>query len=562
MSVKDMFDVVVAGKAIGMKSDYTDRVSQMGAAGQHESNLERDFLRYARSNLGVEFRLYETSCITRRPGVPTKTLNIPVLLPHEMAHLLWHQNQAGFYKLFQPDRIRRFWECAIAAAEPWFAEHPLNGEITASTGRSKYLPIHLFGDDGCLKKSRVMGTITWFPATYTELEALESRIPCYLIPQHMSLKDITEVELQRVISWSFTIWLSGRCPSLDHLQSPFPNSSFRAKLAGTEIAGGHIGVYVSTIADALWMSQHYRFAQSWGTLDICNKCFARNDSGVHNFAKCVDFPERLHSSYMASPAAAASPLAQIPGYHISMNRGEPMHVGPLGVMPDVAGSALQELCIENVFGGGELSPWEFRFQTQLNIAYDRFVVWCKQNRQCHTIKRFGRHGFCMTRLHGVFPYYKGKAHNCLVLCRWLEIICAEHTDTPQRALRAQVLFAWVDVFQLCFEAPDPDFLTDDELKRLDQDVRLLMHGHRVLSNFHAAHCIARWNLRPKIHSMDHINKEAQLSRRNPRAWFSFKEEEMMGKLARIACAVHAVSLCARSLERWCLQFFCAMEGES
>ncbi len=53
MSVKDMFDVVVAGEAIDMKSDFTDRVSQMGAAGQHESNLERDFLRYAKKQPGI-----------------------------------------------------------------------------------------------------------------------------------------------------------------------------------------------------------------------------------------------------------------------------------------------------------------------------------------------------------------------------------------------------------------------------------------------------------------------------------------------------------------------------
>ena len=529
-----MVDFVAAGRQLGMDSAFTRKVSSLGAGGRHRSNFERDSNRFAKENLGVKFELYQTPCIVRSAASATQEQNIEILLPHEVAHILWHYNPEKFNEIFQPARIRRFWEKTISAMEPWFRLHPLRHLITGAEDRAMYLPIHLFGDDGCLRKTRVMKTITWYPATFTRLQPLESRIPTYVIPQHIVLKDITEGELQSVIAWSFTVWAKGTLPELDHKRNPFPAGSFRGRIAeaGTPIAGGRTGVYVSTIADAVWMKEHYRFPMSWARTDICMKCFARNDSGPFIFASCTDFPERSHADYMASDAAAKSPLTLIPGYHLSLNRGEPMHTGPLGCMPDAAGSVVVDLCMENVFGCGDLSGWDYRLQAQLNVAYSEFMLWCKNAHQSHTIKKFGRHGMSMKTLHGSFPFYKGKAHNCLVLCRWLNTVCATRIETPMKQLRSYVLWAWVSFSELCFNAADEDFLSTDELKRLDEIIRLLLHGSRTLSFFCAAEGLARWKLRPKMHTMFHVNKEAQASGRNPRAWCSCKDEEMMGRLAK------------------------------
>ena len=147
----------------------------------------------------------------------------------------------------------------------------------------------------------------------------------------------------------------------------------------------------------------------------------------------------------------------------------------------------------------------------------------------------------------------------LVVCRWLETLCAEHKDAaPYCRLRWQVIWARVDFFAVCFKA-DPDLLTPAELKRLDDATTFLVHGNKVLQSVNSGAGKARWKMRPKIHTMQHINDDAQSSHRNPLAWMSFKEEEVMGKLAKIACAVHAVTMCKRSLERWCVQFVSFME---
>ena len=157
------------------------------------------------------------------------------------------------------------------------------------------------------------------------------------------------------------------------------------------------------------------------------------------------------------------------------------------------------------------------------------------------------------------PAFKVKAHNCLVLARWLESRCSHSAESSEYSkLRWQTLWAWVEWFEVCSTAADPDFLSPGELKRLDTTITIMLHGSKVLGRINATNSVARWKLRPKLHHFLHINKDAQTSGRNPRAWWTFKDEEFMGKLARIACAVHAVSLCNRSLERWCIQFFAFM----
>ena len=262
---------------------------------------------------------------------------------------------------------------------------------------------------------------------------------------------------------------------------------------------------------------------------------------------------------MMTQGARVSPLTSIPGWHISLNRGELMHSGPLGAMQDTIGSALEELCLEGVWDGQDLSPWEFRRQVQLNCAFEDFVFWSQSANQQHTLKRFTRLQFCMRTASGSFPCLKGKAHNSLVLCRWLDSVCSAFKNKSSYCrLRWQILWAWVAMFDICLSS-DPDFLTPAEAKQFDDATGILLHGSKVLARLCASDSVARWKLRPKLHTIWHINQDVQNSMRNPRAWWTFKDEETMGKLSTIARATHPSSMNVRSLERWCVQFFEYME---
>ena len=377
-----------------------------------------------------------------------------------------------------------------------------------------------------------------------------------MVPGHVLLKDITEPDLQEPFAWSFSVWMTGRFPRLDHLGQPVTGTRKLLADSNTAICGGFIGVYTSTISDQLWSSQHYRFDQLWSKIDICKDCTAQDSSGHLNFLRAVAFPKRSHAEYMRSPAAQMSPLTRVPGFHLTSPRPEALHAGPLGALPDHAGSALIEMCDQGIFGFEDLGDWQIRLSAQLQTAFSDFCQWSSDFRYSHKIQGFTRHKFSMLKKSS-WPMYKGKGGNCVVLCRWLEAKCTEvwrSHPTRYNKLRSVVMWAWVEFWHICGHSADPDWYSAEELRRLQLATDLILHGCKVLGeiNFGSA---ARWKCRPKLHHIWHINDFAQQSHRPVYAFWTFKEEDGMGKLSRIACAVHAARISCRALQRWCVQFF-------
>ena len=149
-------------------------------------------------------------------------------------------------------------------------------------------------------------------------------------------------------------------------------------------------MYTGTVADQLWIKQHYRYSQMWSNVEMCHECFAQNAVGPLNSTACVEFPPRTNATYMASDGAKMSPLAKVIGFHMSMTRPELMHVGPLGCMPGFVGSALTELADEGFFGFTDVTSWQVRFGSQLKVAFIDFNEWARRHNQSHSLKTLTR----------------------------------------------------------------------------------------------------------------------------------------------------------------------------
>ena len=133
---------------------------------------------------------------------------------------------------------------------------------------------------------------------------------------------------------------------------------------------------MGTVGDQQWIAEQFRFSSNWSAIEICHRCLAESRAGALDFAQSIDLSERSHSSYMTSRGAAISVLARAPGFHTSTIRGEAMHAGPLGALPDAIGSCVVEMCDEGVFGGETLSPWELRLQVQVNVVLLDVIPCC------------------------------------------------------------------------------------------------------------------------------------------------------------------------------------------
>jgi hypothetical protein len=159
--------------------------------------------------LGLDLELYKVKTTVKDCMTVTRDVSLSIILPHEIAHWLFVYNKERFWKLFNVDKLHDFWLKTIERNEEWFQNHTLRDLICAAPDKSKFIPFTIFGDDGTMKKTRMMHTITWFSSLYSNLCHMESRFPGYMLPGHMLLPNITEPDLQTALVWSFTVWMTG-----------------------------------------------------------------------------------------------------------------------------------------------------------------------------------------------------------------------------------------------------------------------------------------------------------------------------------------------------------------
>ena len=180
---------------------FSRKLSSLGCNGLYPSNMERDFVRLARTQLRLRMDLAHCKTLTRDPSSVVKDSELGMILPHEFAHNLFEQNSQKFRQLLGLDAAHEYWTKTIALAEPWFTQHPLASDITAAEDRSKFVPIVIFGDDGTLRKSRAFSTITWHSGLWTTDISLHTRFPVFLVAKHVLVPGVTERDLQTQLVW-------------------------------------------------------------------------------------------------------------------------------------------------------------------------------------------------------------------------------------------------------------------------------------------------------------------------------------------------------------------------
>ena len=71
---------------------FTAQLGNLGHGGAYPHNYERDFVRLAQAELNVRFDLYQCPTLVKHPQKAVVDRKIPLLLPFDLAHLLWEQS--------------------------------------------------------------------------------------------------------------------------------------------------------------------------------------------------------------------------------------------------------------------------------------------------------------------------------------------------------------------------------------------------------------------------------------------------------------------------------------
>lgn len=84
-----------------------------------------------------------------------------------------------------------------------------------------------------------------------------------------------------------------------------------------------------------------------------------------------------------------------------------------------------------------------------------------------------------------------------------------------------------------------------------EEVRLGgLSGFKWLSKHAAENKLYRYNIIPKLHSLDHALRRAIRTGVSFAAWWTYNQEDFMGMCAKLTSKIHPAAICVRSIDRW------------
>ena len=212
--------IASAALKTGSRGAVLHKLSNMGAGGKHQQNVERDMHRLCSHIAPRMPELYEVDTLVQMPGKRVCKRSWPILLPHEVFSSVAIGDPSMFERVFGCPTHADYWNRMSALQEPWWLDHPFREKAEANPALAT--PARLFGDDTGLRKSDNIRLLQWC-AIGCELPSWKSKIPIYVLPLKAIISStLTEGPLQEAIAWSFWVLGTGVHPHADHLGDPCP----------------------------------------------------------------------------------------------------------------------------------------------------------------------------------------------------------------------------------------------------------------------------------------------------------------------------------------------------
>lgn len=140
----------------GARGSGTRKLSQLGGGNARTNNLEKDFVRFAKSFLQMPMTDPWKVCLEFLGGESMDTIqkDVGLLLPHGMFRWLHRRNHKKSIEVFGGDSSRRqYWREQFDAGGEWLEGHPGIDEVRYRP--HTVVPLQLYGDDCPVKKGLI-----------------------------------------------------------------------------------------------------------------------------------------------------------------------------------------------------------------------------------------------------------------------------------------------------------------------------------------------------------------------------------------------------------------------
>ena len=500
-----------------------DDLAAIGASGKHPQNCQRALMRLFGTPSGApEF----TWCAIRTKR--GRTIH-PFLLPHSWFASMHNECRDQFMSAIAgpPGGCDAFWK--LMAGTDFFQKHPsLNPEHLSAT-----IPIGFYGDAGAFSHQDSLMIFTW-----NSLLGVGSTAEKKFLMTCVKKSDIvpgTYDDILSLLSWSFNVMLGGVWPSVDWEGRELPPRP-------EYLAGGYRGSLCQVRGDWEFYATLFSFPK-WNCADrMCWMCDA-SSSGRLAFSNCGPAApwrdtRQTHESYIARLAAdgKAVPVLfeRVVGLRLECVFIDVLHTADLGFSAHVAGNIFDEVCRQHVFVDGT-------YEQNIAALNKELDIWYKANKVDSRIQ--GALTKDRIRTGSSWPKLKAKAAATRHVIPFCLLLAQKYLDRRRVALCQQLcaFYSLMDTQAM--------FLDDEAKGRLPVLGRQMCGIFASLSSSSLESGRKAWKMTPKVHLMLHLC-EWQSQIMNPRFFWVYSDEDLVGKMVEVAESCHASTTAGTALAKW------------
>lgn len=515
----------------GTIAEDVEQLSRIGAHGHSPEHCQRDmvakFCTDLQSPEPFEWMVPVRAKDHETLQMQVKKVPVHLLLPHEwLASLVDEFSQQDILGI---SGIADFW-AGLSMSDPKLIG---NAVMDVPNFQQIVLPLLLHGD-GAQFAERDSLLVISMKSVLSKSSTAASQLLLAAMPKQSRNKsqnpdEDTWHEIWKVLAWSFTALFYGKHPKTDPDNKPWPPGSRRQRLAGKPLLPNGIRGWIYCLAGDLdYLCNEYEL-NHFASSKPCFLCDC-------DWQKISPYDFRPTALWMKTKRARQNPptkhaVFSIPGVVLESVGLDCLHTLELGMVAHLIGNLFFELCYFELPGTRAMALAAL-FKRILEIYRELGIT----KSRISTLKY---EHFCdPAKPHKIYPCLhasaiKGRETRYLVPVALQ--LCREHAEGQHAGHRLR-----------CFEHLNAVYeLLDQRVYNFtsDQKAEFRIHMMKCLQHYLVLHKEAAdagkmlWNITIKAHFAAHLCDQADHS--NPRVWWCYGSESMVGRISRLASSCTA-----------------------
>jgi len=516
------------------------QLEKIATSGKHRHNAQRDLMRALGRPQGAP-ELFSVAIPMAGQDNSPVIVDHPFILPHQFFSKLFQERKDKFIQCVQGGDEERnsLWE--LMAQGPILKNHP----TLSPNNLAHCIPIGLHGDAGKFSHQDSLFVITW-NSLVGQGTTREKRFIITVVRKKQMLPDGSTLEsIFRVVAWSLNALLEGKTPAYNEDGTPSPEG-------GKELAGPWKGACVQVRGDWQFYSQAFGFPQWNSAENMCWLCKASNntpDLYWTNFNSTAPWRSTLwtHETYLEhleSTESDVPALFSIIGLRVEAVMVDVLHAVDQGVAAHIIADIFFDVLPK--FGGNQ--------QSQLQTLNRRIKNFYKSGSFGNKSRLQGDLTFMNMKTAGGWPKLKAKAAATRHLAPFAAQLSSEfNTNSPHDRQRQTVIDCLVAFYDLV--SCEDRCLSSAALKELAKIGFDLCSNYACLAAEARQHEWKRWKLVPKFHLFQHLCFTQAASAGNPRFFWTYPDEDMVGQMIEAAKSCHPATLAKTALYKYLVMMF-------